>query len=370
MKETLLFLFFFLIYSCQPLETNWGIAKDYFPSADLLSNGIVNKYYIHNQEIGKEQISTHVIYESSQLIDKQLHIKRYRTDFSLQFEKVHEFENDQMLLMEERRFLNKDTAKVTIKKADNMNWRGVGKDSEKTIHFEMVSVNVKQKQVESRDTILLGLPTKTFHYKGKTTRFNDTDTIEYIYTSKLTYVQGLGLYAHEYKDSNTKEWRELIEQIPLNDFKLMAGKERNRVAYIDPNKTLDKNDSFQSCNSINRIYDYYNGQKITYYEGGKKKIWSIVHSLLDKEKLFDESGYLTFRFVVNCKGEVGRVITEQAGLDFQRKQFDTQTVSHFHEILQNLKSWIPIKNRNKETVDAYYYLTFKLKNGILIELLP
>lgn len=374
MNKHSFFIFLFLICSCQRAELNWGIVEGFFPSTDLLSEGIVNKYYIHSQSKDKMDISTHVIYRSFQVIDNKLQTKRFEPDFSTVFEKQFEFQNNQMILLEEKRFINKDTVNVTLVRPTIINWGAYESESksegEKTIHFEWGDVKIKKKQLESRDTSLLGLPAKIFVYEGSMNDYTSSDTSKISFQSKSIYVEGLGLFYDEYKDENETRWQELVEQIPLETFNKMSSVDRNRVAYIDPHKTLDNNESFEICNSKNRIYDYYNGDEITYYEGGKKEIWKIVSPLLQEDKTLNESGYLTFRFVINCKGEVGRVTTEQADLDFQRKQFDEITVNHFYQIFQQLNHWIPIRNREKATVDAYFYLTFKLKDGKLIELLP
>ncbi len=72
---------------------------------------------------------------------------------------------------------------------------------------------------------------------------------------------------------------------------------------------------------------------------------------------------------MNCKGEAGRFVTEQADLDFQPKEFNPATVAHCCELLKGLKDW-DATHINKETIDAVFYFTFKLRSGVLKDILP
>ncbi len=365
------FIFFlFLLGSCQKPDLNLGIAEDYYPSADLLLEGIVNKYYVHSKLKDQEDISTHLIYRSTQVIEDKWYVKEYLPDFSPRFEKQYTFQNQQMILVEEKRFFRNDTLEVTLIKPIAADWKSNGGASERTIHYNSGDRNISSIQSEIRDTSVLGLPAKLFVYEGLTTDYFPSDTAKILFTSKEIYVEGLGLYDHKYQNKNITQWLELVEQIPLKKFKKMAGIPRHRVAYIDPDQTMDPKESFETCYPIDRIRDYYNGQRISYYEGGKKAILKTVNAQLNEKKTGKESGYLTFRFVVNCKGEAGRIITEQADLDFQRKEFSEITIQHFYEIFQQLNNWIPPRSSREDSVDAYFYLTFKLKDGKIIELLP
>ena len=173
-----------------------------------------------------------------------------------------------------------------------------------------------------------------------------------------------------YFESKTgKNWTELVEQIPIEQFQKMANHGRHRLAYIDPEKTMDEATDFKICNE--RIADYYNHDigHFPILKGGKNAMQKLLNTQLDKTKLFKESGYLTFRFVVNCEGVAGRFITEQTDLDFQGKTFNPETVSHLYEIVKNIKDWRTTMIR-KEARDAYAYITFKLNDGEIIELLP
>ena len=78
---------------------------------------------------------------------------------------------------------------------------------------------------------------------------------------------------------------------------------------------------------------------------------------------------MTFRFVVNCEGKAGRYMVIQNNLDLEPKVFDEKLTSHLFTITQGLKEWRPVILEN-EPRDYYMYITYKLLDGKIIEILP
>jgi hypothetical protein len=72
---------------------------------------------------------------------------------------------------------------------------------------------------------------------------------------------------------------------------------------------------------------------------------------------------------MNCKGERGRYICEEANLDFEPKRFDKEVRDYLLKQVIKTKGWKP-QPLGEETRDAYVYITFRLKDGKIIELLP
>jgi hypothetical protein len=372
MKHFQFLLCFFLLTACQSDEIDLGLAKEYFPSSQLLKDGVVNKYYIHYQAADSRDISTHVVYRSYQAKSNVLYYNYYEPDFSLNIKKEFVFRDNQMLCLNELRFqegIDRDTLKVTYANSVVKDWAAPKSESKKTVDYAWGKRTWHIFQEKKIDTLVLEKPATIFLGHQDVSTFWKGDTTKVRQSYKEIHVKDLGLFYQEISNEKGRNWMELVEQIPLDEFKKQAKHGLHRVAYIDPEKSLDKAKAFELCKVNNRIYDYYNGQQILHYKGGKKAIWKIVNQALDKQQLFNESGYLTFRFIVNCKGEAGRYVLEQADLDFQEKEFNKATITHFYQILQTAKDWVPTIIRGQE-VDAYFYLTFKLKDGELIEILP
>ena len=138
-----------------------------------------------------------------------------------------------------------------------------------------------------------------------------------------------------------------------------------------PFDKLKDNISFKICDEAN-IKQYYvrkSSDKPSSYLGEKK---GLENTILDKyffPKTEKENGYLTLRFIVNCKGESGRFRVEEMDYKFKPFNFDKKITEQLLKIVKNLNKWIPRRGENKE-FDFYQYLTFKIKNGQIIKILP
>ncbi len=165
----------------------------------------------------------------------------------------------------------------------------------------------------------------------------------------------------------------MIRYVILFAFTVMIGcnppqlKYQHDIGYIEPATALgDK--SFKPCYE-DFILQYYNAVPAKGFKSGKKELRKRV---LDQFKMIPgnkDSGYLTFRFVVNCKGEAGRYEIIENDLNYQPTKFDPELKNQLFNITQQLKEWTPILV-DAEPHDYYMYLTYRFKNGELLEILP
>jgi hypothetical protein len=73
--------------------------------------------------------------------------------------------------------------------------------------------------------------------------------------------------------------------------------------------------------------------------------------------------------VVNCKGSAGRYQIIENDLGLKPKKFSKELVSHLFSITQQFKEWQPA-NWENESRDYNTYLTYKMRDGKIIEILP
>jgi hypothetical protein len=126
--------------------------------------------------------------------------------------------------------------------------------------------------------------------------------------------------------------------------------------------------NFKLCNEV-RTFQYYNSPKGLPFEGEKAKLNQIYFEKFRKKNFSNETGYLTIRFVVNCKGETGRFRTQEMDNEFKAKKLNRELVSELLDVTKKLSGWI-IATNGKDTFDYYQYLTFKIESGKLIEIMP
>ncbi|MEO1258524.1 MAG: hypothetical protein AAFZ15_06995 [Bacteroidota bacterium] len=372
------FIFFFLIltgfFGCSPQTPDIGIAEHYLPHLNHLKEGIINKYYFHYKSNDGFDNSTTIEYKEYILTrPNELTINNYNPAFELVNSTVYEFQDNKMFTKKNSIFFRSDTLSSEILSPLFIDWNDSSPPSTYrsrfTYNFGTERTTVIEKKFK-KDTTILNKPAKIYSHtliRKDTTEQKETSSLTGKY--EAVYVGGIGLYTGKGELDEGATFLELIEQIPQKKFRQLKNHQVKRVGYINPDERLDKEKKFSTCNSIDVILDYYNDSKSTRYPGGKKALWESILPQIDKSKMHLESGYLTFRFVINCQGDAGRYIIEETALDFSKKQFNPETVGHLYNIVKNLKGWQPPFIR-KEYQDTYNYLTFKLKDGEIVELLP
>lgn len=137
------------------------------------------------------------------------------------------------------------------------------------------------------------------------------------------------------------------------------------VGSIAPDSLLD-DPTFSVCDE-KWIFEYYNFQKGFQFEG--EKIALIQYFKSNYKVLANDNGYFTVRFVVNCKGETGRFRTEAMDFSYQHTELNEATTRQLLKLCKELKGW-KINTYQEKERDYYQYLTFKIEDGQLAEILP
>ncbi|SHG91731.1 hypothetical protein [Winogradskyella jejuensis] len=139
----------------------------------------------------------------------------------------------------------------------------------------------------------------------------------------------------------------------------------NSVEYINPETALGNKD-FKTCND-NIIFNYYNPQSAS-YSGGKNNLRDYILSNYNSDK-YSDSGYLNILFVINCKGEAGRYKVYENNLDLEPQKFNPQLKTELLNLTMKLKKWNPNVIRG-EYVDSSMYISYRIENGEITEILP
>lgn len=128
---------------------------------------------------------------------------------------------------------------------------------------------------------------------------------------------------------------------------------------------------FELCNEerILHTYSRYSSNENPRYKGEKIAFKRTILSKFSHRSDQNQTGYITIRFIVNCKGELGRFRIEEMDMNYNNKNFDTNLVSKLMKITKELDGWNPVIIKDR-VFDNYQYLTFKIINGQLNEILP
>jgi hypothetical protein len=139
------------------------------------------------------------------------------------------------------------------------------------------------------------------------------------------------------------------------------------VGDINSDPKLD-DPNFKPCDE-EAIKQYYNFGKGLQYKGEKPKINEHFKVRLKTSDKKNESGFLTIRFIVNCAGKTGRFRTQGMDENYNRKTFDDNLTDQLVTLTKIMDGWV-IGEHDGKTYDYYQYLTFKIEDGRLIEIMP
>lgn len=140
------------------------------------------------------------------------------------------------------------------------------------------------------------------------------------------------------------------------------------VGDIEFDEKLD-DPAFKKCTPEKRVsIQYYQGPKGFDYKGEK----IAITEKLEKENISSESkmnGYITVRFLVNCEGKTGLFRLQQMNAELKETAPDKGLGDRLVRFTKSLDSWIP-KEIKGSKVGYYQYLTYKIENGKVSEVLP
>ena len=141
----------------------------------------------------------------------------------------------------------------------------------------------------------------------------------------------------------------------------------NYVGNIDFDEKQDRKD-FILCDEAH-IFQYFNDSKGLQYEGEKIAIEKEFQQKYNSKNVKKENAWVRIRFIVNCFGRSDRFRILTANYDYEPIEIDKNITAQLLEITKNLDGWIPKQERGQK-IDYYQYLTFKIKNGKIDEILP
>lgn len=373
MRILVLIIFACLLFSCQK-QSSTKAGLSYFPKSSLMENGLVWKYYYHTGQVDGDP-KTNIRYRKVRLDDDIISVDLYDAAFERIFSTQLRIEDQKWILAKETYF-DRSTVDELFKvvniqiEADSfLDWGGNEATVEKLPANEGNGYRVVSKQISNRDSIANNKTYKIFTSDWHYIPIKDNESTDSIlFTITRIYEMGLGMVSRSRKSEKYFFNLELDKIMSVDAFEELANHGTHRVAYIDTLKTIDDYTLFKPCNLPEKIYDYYNDRRAQ-IEGGKGRLRIMLQNKLNPEKIKNESGYLTFRFVINCEGQAGWFVTEEASLDFERKSFSSECKTHLYEMLKEHEYWTPLLLRGT-AYDAYTYITFKMKNGEIIEMLP
>ncbi|MFD2551717.1 hypothetical protein ACFSQP_07810 [Bizionia sediminis] len=137
------------------------------------------------------------------------------------------------------------------------------------------------------------------------------------------------------------------------------------AGYIQP-ETAIRHTTFTACN-WKAISSYYSNEA-SKYKQDKNHFKMFVKQHYNNNN-YTDSGYVTFRFIINCKGLAGAYQVYKNSLNLRPQPFNEAIVNQLLQITSSYNKWRP-SYKNQTAHDAYTHLTYKIENGQITNIMP
>lgn len=133
--------------------------------------------------------------------------------------------------------------------------------------------------------------------------------------------------------------------------------------YMDTTANTDT-----ACKNYNTYYYQVGGK---YPKSSITLLKEVQAFLLQKNKIYEGSGYITFRFRINCeRHRMKRTKVFQTDGDYKSIHFDKKFVNELYLFVDTLNEWKISKNKQGKNLSYIALITFKIKNGKVINIIP
>ena len=129
---------------------------------------------------------------------------------------------------------------------------------------------------------------------------------------------------------------------------------------------VDSADAVNYCRDAG-LAQYYSLRKK--HPLSSTQLLAKVQSFYKKPLNNAQSGYLTVRFIVTCKGETCCFKTYEIDENYQTRSFDSTITNQLKTFVKELGGW---KSGEHEggLYNYYYYFSFKIQNGEIQNITP
>lgn len=142
---------------------------------------------------------------------------------------------------------------------------------------------------------------------------------------------------------------------------------KHYVGYIDQSKAL-LNDKHELCNK-GALMHTYSSASLKAYAGSKKRFRNALNNTFNAKTNYTDSGYLNFRFLVNCEGNAGWFEIVEMDLDLKETPLNKDMVNDLFEFTSNSEHW-DVVSYNEKARNYYMYISYRIENGKVTEIIP
>ncbi|HEY5407034.1 MAG TPA: hypothetical protein VIJ92_08100 [Ginsengibacter sp.] len=133
--------------------------------------------------------------------------------------------------------------------------------------------------------------------------------------------------------------------------------------YMDTTSNTDT-----KCKNYNAYYYQVGGK---YPESSSSVLKEVRIFQQKKNKRYFGSGYITFRFTVDCEGKVMKKIqVMQTDEMYKPYHFSRDLVNELFLFFNTMKKWKIAKTKQGDVFNYFAFIAFKINNGKVINIIP
>jgi len=118
-------------------------------------------------------------------------------------------------------------------------------------------------------------------------------------------------------------------------------------------------------------YAYFYSVGGKYPENSTSLLKKAQTFLQQKNENYINSGYITFRFMIDCEGKrISKTEVLQTDEKYAAFHFEKKLVDELYGFLKTLDKWVTYRSTEGTTYSYKAFLTFKIKNGKVINIIP
>lgn len=125
-----------------------------------------------------------------------------------------------------------------------------------------------------------------------------------------------------------------------------------------------------TCKDYN-VFFYQGNGRGKYPEASSTMLKEVQSFLKRKGNHYSGSGYITFQFMINCDGKkMNKTRVLQTDEKYNKDHFDKGLVEELYTFLNTMDKWKIFKIKSGESLSYHAFITFKIKNGKAVNIIP
>jgi len=129
--------------------------------------------------------------------------------------------------------------------------------------------------------------------------------------------------------------------------------------------------SFIQNEKCPKLFAYFYSVDGKYPENSASLLKKVQTFLQQKNENYANSGYITFRFLIDCEGKpYPKTRVLQTDEQYSNCYFNKNLVNELYAFLKTLDKWKIAKSKDGNTFSYKAFITFKIKNGKVINIIP